>query len=123
MLWVTDDNEINWLIDPCTGEAYSKEARTERFALPLICMPDNSYWAAMGCCHPKVDLTVKQNSLGCWINQAERELAWEDQTFFTEIQRQQRAPRLTTDFPTYRDARRQAGRAVSHAPNRRGYRK
>ena len=121
--WVTDDQEINWLINPLTGEAYIKEARGDRFTDPLIVVPDNSYWEAMGCYHPKRDLTIKQNSLGCWINQAERELAWEDQTFFTETQRQLRAPRLTTDFPTYRDVRRQAGRAVSHAPNRRGYRR
>ena len=119
--WVTNDREINWLVDPCTGDAYSKELKTDRFALPLICAPDNSYWAAMGCYHPKVDLTVKQDSLGCWINQVERESAWNDETFFTEIQRQQRAPRLTAALPTHQDVRRQAGRAVSHAPNRRGY--
>ena len=107
----------------CLTFANHREARADRFTDPIIVIPDNSYWVAMGCYHPKRDLTIKQNSLGCWINQAEREMAWEDQTFFTDLQRQQRAPRLTTALPTHRDVRRQAGRAVSHAPNRRGYRR
>ena len=121
--WPIEPVDIEWLVDSCSGAEFSHERRLNRDTLPLICAPDSSYWSAMGCLHPKVDLTIKQDSLGCWINQREREHAWEDDVFFTEVQRQQRAPRLNTALPTQHAARAQAGRAVSRAPSRRPYRR
>ena len=117
--WPIGYTEIKWLVDPYTGEEFNHEQRLDRHFLPFVCGPDASYWAAMGCLNPKVDLTVRQDHLGCWINQREREKAWEDDTFFTEVQGQQRNVHLNTSLPTHRAARNQAGRAVSRAPSRR----
>ena len=109
---------VGWQANPYSGIDFLENRRYDRGFRPFLPAPDATYWRAMGFMHPRLDLSAKPINLGCWINNLERQIAYEDDNYWTAPQDAARLPYLNQYLAGGYAARRRPGRAVSRVNSR-----
>ena len=114
--WPKDHCKV--LVDPYSPFSYKDALSRDRNAQPFVCFADASYWHAIGTHNAWHDGTVRYSDMGCWVNAIEKQIAYEDTEFWTELHARKRTAALDQDVTTYELARRRPARAYSRGPSR-----
>ena len=60
-------------------------------------LADASYWDAIGTYNAWFDGTVRYSDMGAWVNMVEKQLAYDDTEYWTEIHNRKRVATLDQD--------------------------
>ena len=61
---------------------------------------------------------ILNSDMGAWVNVVEKQLAYDDTEYWTEIHNRKRVATLDRDVTTYQQARQRPARAYSRGPSR-----